>query len=66
MAAHRRARLGHRPVANRLHDRTVLALEGVAVGALANAGPAANGLPRDDEPAEVLQKTPGFFDKNRE
>src|SRR5438094_954526 len=58
MPAHRRARRQNRPVADRLQDIAVLALESFAIAALGNAGPAANGLPRDDEAPEVFQKAP--------
>src|SRR6476469_9027467 len=58
MPAHRRARLQNGAVADRLHDGAVLALEGFAVGALGDAGPAANRLSRDDEASEMFQKAP--------
>jgi hypothetical protein len=58
MPAHRRARLQDGAVADRLHDGAVLALEGFAIGALGDAGPAANRLSRDDEASEMFQKAP--------
>src|SRR5262245_34714213 len=58
MTAHRRARLRHRPAADRLDDVTVLALERLAVGALGHAGAAADRLARDDEASEMLEKSP--------
>jgi len=58
MPAHRRARLQNGAVADRLHDGAVLALEGFAVGALGDPGPAANRLSRDDEASEMFQKAP--------
>src|SRR5262249_47216735 len=58
MTAHRRARLQNSAVADRLHDGAVLALERFAVGALADPGPAANRLPRDDDASEMFQKAP--------
>src|SRR5262245_17337831 len=56
MPAHRRARLQNGSVADRLHDGAMLALEGFAVGALGDAGPAANRLSRDDDASEMFQK----------
>src|SRR6516165_12513340 len=56
MPSHRRARLQNGSVADRLHDGAVLALEGFAVGALGDAGPAANRLSRDDDASEMFQK----------
>src|SRR5205807_7267243 len=56
--AHGRARLRHRAGADGLHDVAVLALERLAVGAPGHAGPAANGLARDDEAPEMLEKAP--------
>ena len=58
MPAHRRARLQNGAVADRLHDGAVLALEGFAVGALGDPGPATNRLSRDDEASEMFQKAP--------
>src|SRR5262245_36619829 len=56
MPAHRRPRLRHRPTTDRLHDVAMLALERLAVGALGNAGAAADRLARDDEASEMLEK----------
>src|SRR4051794_40988031 len=56
--AHRGARLRHRTSTDRLHDVTVLLLEGFAVDASGHSGSAPDGLTRDDEAAEMFQETP--------
>src|SRR5216684_1372036 len=56
--AHRRARLRNHAAADGLHDVAVFLLERFAVDALGHPGPAADGLPRNDEAPEMLQKAP--------